>query len=121
MNRFYRALLRLYPTSFRADYDTELVRTFEASVRDRGRVAATIAAIGDVAPNAIAAHWEILRQDLAYTARTRSSATQRKPASMFHGSDFDGKPTSSWNCGSSSRAVNHHWFGFWPRSCGFFA
>ena len=70
MSRFYRALLRLYPASFRADYRAELERTFAERVRDRGSVSATLAAVGDVIPNAIAAHWEILRQDLRYTART---------------------------------------------------
>jgi predicted permease len=68
--RFYRALLRLYPASFRDDYASELTHTFEESVRDRGRVAATLAAVADVVPNAIAVHWEILVQDLRYTART---------------------------------------------------
>jgi predicted permease len=66
----YRALLRLYPASFRADYAAELHRTFQDSVRDRGPMMASLAAIGDVVPNAIAAHWEILGQDLRYTART---------------------------------------------------
>lgn len=70
----YRALLRLYPASFRAEYASELQRTFEESVRDRGPTVATIAAIGDVVPNALAAHWEILRQDLRFTARTLSSS-----------------------------------------------
>jgi predicted permease len=67
---FYRALLRLYPASFREDYASELVRTFEETVRDRGRGAAMFAAIADVVPNAIAVHWEILVQDLRYTVRT---------------------------------------------------
>ena len=34
---FYRGLLRLYPASFRDDYGSELARTFEENVRDRGR------------------------------------------------------------------------------------
>src|SRR3954470_8238293 len=65
----YRALLRLYPSSFRAEYAAELTRTYEDSVRNHGRVGATLAAITDVVPNAIAAHWAILVQDLRYTAR----------------------------------------------------
>lgn len=68
--RFYRALMRLYPAGFRGDYAEELERTYAVSVRDRGRVGAAMAAIGDVVPNAIAAHWEILAQDLRYTARS---------------------------------------------------
>jgi len=67
---FYKALLRLYPASYRVEYEAELFRTFAEATRGRGRLAATLAAIGDVVPNALLAHWEILRQDLTYTART---------------------------------------------------
>src|SRR5687767_1374524 len=74
MTAFYRALLKLYPASFRADYAPELTRTFEAQTRDRGAFIGALAAIGDVVPNAIGAHWDILRQDLAYTARTLVNA-----------------------------------------------
>jgi putative ABC transport system permease protein len=68
----YRALLRLYPASFRAEYGEELLRAFADSTRGHGRVSATFAAIGDVVPNALLAHASILRQDLHYTARTLS-------------------------------------------------
>ena len=68
--RFYNALLRLYPESFRADYAAELARTFDENVRNRGRTGAMIAAVTDVVPNAIAVHWAILLQDLRFTART---------------------------------------------------
>jgi len=70
MTAFYRALLRLYPGSFRAEYGPDLTRTYEDSIRDRGRVGATVGAITDVVPNAIAAHVTILAEDLRYTART---------------------------------------------------
>ena len=70
MNLFYEALLRLYPASFRADYRAELVRTFEEGIRERGPVGAAIAAVRDVIPNAVAAHWELLAQDLRYTVRS---------------------------------------------------
>ena len=70
MTALYRALLRLYPRSFREEYAAELTRTYEESVRDRGRFGATIGAVTDVVPNALAAHWAILVQDLRYTART---------------------------------------------------
>ena len=66
----YRALLRLYPASFRHEYSAELLRTFEEETRGQGRVATTLAAIGDIVPNALLAHATILRQDLRYTART---------------------------------------------------
>ena len=68
--RFYRALLRMYPESFRADYAGELARTFEENDRNRGRIGAMLAAVADVVPNAIAVHWTILLQDLRFTART---------------------------------------------------
>ncbi|MGH7636978.1 MAG: ABC transporter permease, partial [Gemmatimonadaceae bacterium] len=70
MNVFYRGLLRLYPRSFREEYAAELTRTYLESVHDRGRVFATIGAVTDVVPNAIAAHWTILVQDLRFTARS---------------------------------------------------
>jgi predicted permease len=71
---FYRALLRLYPSSFRADYGAELARTFEEQMRDRSRAGRMLAAIADVIPNALAAHREILAQDLRYAARTIAGA-----------------------------------------------
>src|SRR5688500_40150 len=69
---FYRALLRLYPRSFRVEYARELEKTFEMRTRGRGALARASAAITDVLPNATAAHWELLRQDLAYAARSFS-------------------------------------------------
>ena len=69
---FYRALLRLYPRSFRAEYASELERSFERRHRGRGAVARSLAAMADVVPNALAAHAELLRQDLAYAARAFS-------------------------------------------------
>src|SRR5215204_4181335 len=66
----YRALLRLYPSSYRAEHGSELVRTFVESNRGRGTVAGILAAIGDVVPNALLAHWEILRHDVHYATRT---------------------------------------------------
>ncbi len=74
MLRLYRALLRLFPASFRAEYGSELASTFEESVRGRGRVAGTMAAVRDVVPNAFLAHTTILLQDLRYAARTLSRA-----------------------------------------------
>ena len=68
----YQVLLRLYPASFRAEYGGEMLRAFAESARGRGRVASTLAAIGDVVPNALLAHWTILRQDLHYAGRTLS-------------------------------------------------
>ena len=70
----YRTLLRLYPRSFRDDYAPELTATFEDSVRGRGALSAALAAIGDVVPNAFAAHAELLRQDISYAMRSIRNA-----------------------------------------------
>ncbi|AHG91652.1 permease [Gemmatirosa kalamazoonensis] len=70
--RFYRALLWLYPKSFRVEYGAELAHTFEESTRGRSRLAAHLAAIGDVVPNAMLAHGTVLRQDLRYAVRAMS-------------------------------------------------
>ena len=48
MKAFYRALLRLYPASFRADYASGAGAHFEENVRDRGRVSRRVRAIADV-------------------------------------------------------------------------
>lgn len=72
MMHFYRALLRLYPAGFRAEYRDELCVTFAERMREHSGSLApllnALAAIGDVVPNAVAAHWDILRQDLRYAA-----------------------------------------------------
>jgi predicted permease len=72
--RLYRALLRLYPVSFRTEYREELCRAFADRTREisgpAGPIAIVLAALTDVIPNAIAAHWEILCQDLGYAARS---------------------------------------------------
>jgi hypothetical protein len=68
--RFYRLLLRLYPASYRIEYGDELASVFATHHRGRFGIMAFFAAIADVVPNAFAVHWDILRQDFAYTART---------------------------------------------------
>ncbi len=70
MSAFYRALLRLYPASFRAEYGDELCATFAEGVRESSRLRSAAAALSDVVPNALAAHWDILKQDLRYALRT---------------------------------------------------
>ena len=74
MRRFYRALLRFYPSGYRAEYGDELAATFDAEMRQHsalGRFFIGVpAALGDVLPNAAAVHWDILRQDLRYSARS---------------------------------------------------
>lgn len=62
--RFFRALLHLYPASFRAEYGEEMRALYSA------RRVSRISACWDVLRNAPPVHWDILRQDLRYTART---------------------------------------------------
>jgi predicted permease len=66
--RFYRALLHLYPASFRAEYGDEMCAVYK-----RRRTPLLSAAL-EVLRNAPAVHWDILRQDLRYTARTLARA-----------------------------------------------
>jgi predicted permease len=72
--RFYHSLLRLYPAPFRAEYREELCHAFAERAGELSgpfaRVMIVLAALADVVPNAIAAHWDVLRQDLGYAARS---------------------------------------------------
>jgi putative ABC transport system permease protein len=71
--RLYRALLHLYPASFRAEYGEEMAAVFRQTLRDSspaGRPLVWIAAVAELMINAAAVHWDLLRQDLRYTART---------------------------------------------------
>src|ERR1700721_1132832 len=68
MMRFYRALLHLYPASFRAEYGEEMCAVYKR------RRTSLLAAVIEVLRNAPAVHWDILRQDLRYTARTLAGA-----------------------------------------------
>lgn len=72
--RVYDILLRLYPASFRAEYGDEMREIWALRRRDAGgplAVAALwIVTVWEVVFNAAALHWDILRQDLRYTART---------------------------------------------------
>jgi predicted permease len=72
--RFYNALLHLYPAFFRAEYREELCFAFAERTRELSgplrAIAIFLAALTDVIPNAIGAHWDVLRQDLVYAARS---------------------------------------------------
>lgn len=70
MIRLYRLLLLLYPAAFRAEYSEELTAVFAARMRETSPLRAMLAAIADVVPNAFATHFDVLRQDLRYAART---------------------------------------------------
>jgi putative ABC transport system permease protein len=71
--RFYHALLRLYPASFRDEYGDELAAAFASRHAHAsglaGRLAMIVSALADVVPNAVAEHLSILRYDLRYTWR----------------------------------------------------
>ncbi len=71
--RAYDLLLRLYPASFRAEYGDEMRAIWKGRRRDASGLMAPalwIAILFEVLCNAAAVHWDILRQDLCYTART---------------------------------------------------
>jgi predicted permease len=76
--RAYRILLLFYPASFRAEYGEEMAAIFRQRLRDAGgpatRLALWFGVFGEIVMNALAIHWDILRQDLRYTARTLTRA-----------------------------------------------
>src|SRR5262245_19281107 len=63
--RFYQALLRFYPSWFRAEYGDELSRTFAERTRGRSALVKVALAVADIVPNATATHWGILRRGAA--------------------------------------------------------
>ena len=70
--RIYRALLRLYPASFRNEYGEEMRAVFArrlAKVGLLGAIGLWFDTIADVAGNAAMVHLDLLRQDLRYTGR----------------------------------------------------
>jgi putative ABC transport system permease protein len=74
----YRALLHLYPSSFRASYGAEMCDMFARRCREApGRlalVAIWAEAARDVFWNAAQVHWELLVQDLRYSLRSLAQA-----------------------------------------------
>jgi predicted permease len=71
---FYRALLFLYPASFRAEYGEEMCRIFRRRWRDASGLIAAVTilfeALYETGCNAVGVHWDILCQDLRYATRT---------------------------------------------------
>jgi predicted permease len=70
--RLYRALLHLYPKSFRHEYGGEMIVIFGDRWRDAGllgRLWLWCAAALEIGANAALAHWELTRQDLRYAYR----------------------------------------------------
>ncbi len=78
--RLYRALLHLYPASFRAEYGADLCALFALRRSQASNPLAVLAlwleAVADVCSSAPPAHWDILRQDVAWAARS----LRRSPA-----------------------------------------
>lgn len=76
--RPYELLLHLYPAAFRIEYGDELRRVFAHRRADTsgtfGLTWLWMEVIKDTFLNAIAVYWDILRQDLPYTARTLGRA-----------------------------------------------
>jgi putative ABC transport system permease protein len=76
--RLYRALLHLYPASFRAEYGDEMAAIFAERRRDAGGLFSAavlwLETLADVVANALRAHGDLLGQDLAYAARTMRRA-----------------------------------------------
>jgi len=68
--RAYRLLLMLYPVSFRNEYGAEMCADFAQRARSESHVRLWLNVFIDTLFNAVAAHWDILRQDLRYTWRT---------------------------------------------------
>jgi predicted nuclease with TOPRIM domain len=80
--RLYRALLHLYPASFRDEYGEEMAAIFRRRLRDAdgsfARLALWIGAALETIMNALAVHWDIVKQDLrsAFASHSaRSAAT----------------------------------------------
>ncbi len=77
MIRFYRALLRLYPASFRTEYGDEMMAVFAqacAAATPLGKAGLLLRTIADEVVNALAVHRAILIQDLRYTVRSVNRA-----------------------------------------------
>lgn len=73
MLRLYRALLRLYPASFRLDYGEEMAEVFAgrlAGTTPLQRIAILSAEAIGLVKSAVALHGAMLAQDLRHTART---------------------------------------------------
>ncbi|MBV9404213.1 MAG: ABC transporter permease, partial [Acidobacteriaceae bacterium] len=71
---WYRVLLHLYPASWRVEYGEEMCSVFSARQRDANglfaRVALWVETIPDLLINACTVQWDVLSQDLSYSARS---------------------------------------------------
>jgi putative ABC transport system permease protein len=71
---FYRLLLHLYPSSFRAEYGDEMSAIFALELERSSGMAARcgllLSAVVEIVFNAAVVHWEIARRDLFHSARS---------------------------------------------------
>jgi predicted permease len=71
--RSYRALLHLFPRSFRAEYGGEMTKDFVrewSAASGAAKLTLAITTVADVAANAATVHADILRQDVRYAFRS---------------------------------------------------
>ena len=72
--RWYRLLIRLYPSSFRSEYGDEMTIIFDDRLQATegvlAKLALWLAALWEVTANAGAVHWDLLRQDLRQALRS---------------------------------------------------
>jgi predicted permease len=71
--RFYRALLHLFPRSFRAEYGAEMTKDFAREWEQAsgpGGLVVLARSVADVMANAVRVHLDILRQDVRYSIRS---------------------------------------------------
>jgi putative ABC transport system permease protein len=71
---FYRLLLHMYPSSYRADYGDEMTADFEHELRQcngvLSRLGVWFAVMVDVIVNAAAVQWTIAKRDILYSLRS---------------------------------------------------
>ena len=82
---FYRALLRLYPKSFRAEYGAEMIKDFNRDWREAGagaRLGLAATAALDTIWNAWRTHADITRQDLIEFVKPDPGSPDRYPVVM---------------------------------------
>lgn len=74
MTRLYRALLHLYPSSWRAEYGEEMCAVFAARQGEVYGLLATVVlwleVLLDLLTNAVEVQWDVLRQDMRQAVRT---------------------------------------------------
>ncbi len=75
--RLYRALLYVYPASFRAEYGEEMCAIFARRLRETPAIVRPIlwvSTLVEILTNAAIVHGDVLRQDLRYAMRTLGRA-----------------------------------------------